>query len=301
MSSISHPIHHRHDNVKGAFIALGFGFIQVCNDTAMKALAAELGFYQILMARGLALLPLIILILIWRDELFVRLGKRDKNILTLRVFCEIGLSYFMLKALASLPLAHVTIILQAVPLGLTLAAAIFYKEAVGWRRWLAIIAGFIGVLLIVKPGTDGFKPEMLFAVMSVILFVVRDMITRKLSAKVPAFYTAFQQVLWVTIINGIFCYFDVWVPLEAYHYGLLFIAGLLFLAMTLSAVLMMRYGDISFVAQFRYAGIVWAILFGALLFQEVPDVSAIMGASIIVSAGLYALHRERANKRLQHS
>ena len=301
MSSSPAPIADSQNNVKGASIALCFGFIQVCNDAAMKALAADLGFYQILMARGLALLPVIILILLWRDELFIRLGKRDKNILTLRVFCEIGLSYFMLKALGSLPLAYVAIIIQAVPLGLTLAAALFYKEAVGWRRWLAIIAGFVGVLLIVKPGTDGFMPEMLFAVMGVILFVVRDMITRKLSAKVPAFYTAFQQVLWVTIVNGGLCYFDEWVPLETYHYGLLFIAGLFFLGMTVTAILMMRYGDISFVAQFRYAGIVWAIIIGAVLFQEVPDISAIIGASIIVAAGLYALHRERTKKRLRQA
>ena len=123
MSFIAQTTPRRHDNLKGASIALGFGFIQVCNDAAMKALSADLAFYQILMARGLALLPLIILILLWRDELLVRLDKSDKKILTLRVFCEIGLSYFMLKALASLPLAYVTIILQAVPLGLTLAAA----------------------------------------------------------------------------------------------------------------------------------------------------------------------------------
>lgn len=297
MSSVPQNTPDSQNNMKGAFIALGFGFIQVCNDAAMKALTADLGFYQILMARGLALLPLIILILLWRDELFVRLGKRDKNILTFRVFCEIGLSYSILKALSSLPLASVIIIFQAVPLGLTLAAALVYKEAVGWRRWLAIIAGFIGVLLIVKPGTDGFMPEMLYAVVGATLFVVRDIITRQLSAKVPAFYTAFQQVLWVTIVNGILCYFDEWVPLEVYHYGLLFLAGLLFLCMTLAAVLMMRYGDISFVAQFRYAGIVWAIIIGALLFQEVPDLSAIIGASIIVSAGLYALHRERMAKQ----
>ena len=298
MSAIPHNTANGHTNMTGAAIALGFGFIQVCNEASMKALAADLGFYQILMARGLALLPLIILILLWRDELLVRLDKRDKNILTLRVFCEIGLSYFILKALSNLPLAYVTIIFQVVPLGLTLAAALVYKEAVGWRRWLAIIAGFIGVLLIVKPGTDGFVPEMLFAVMGAVLFVVRDMITRQLSAKVPAFYTAFQQVLWVTIINGILCYFDEWVPLEAYHYGLLFVAGLLFLGMTLLAVFMMRYGDISFVAQFRYAGIVWAIIIGAVLFHEVPDISALIGAFIIVSAGLYALHRERRLKRL---
>ena len=122
------------------------------------------------------------------------------------------------------------------------------------------------------------------------------MITRQLSAKVPTFYTVYQQVIGVTLFNLVMCYFDEWVPLAPVHYGMMLIAGVLFMFMTLSAILMMRFGDISFVAQFRYSGIIWAILIGALIFQEIPDISAMIGAVIIVTAGLYALYRERQIK-----
>ena len=283
-------------NLKGASIALFFGFIQVLNDSVMKTLVGELGFYQVLMVRGIAVLPVIILILLWRNELVTKLEGRDRHIMTLRVMCEVGLSYFMLKALATLPLAYVIIILQTVPFGLTVAAAVFYGEAVGMRRWLAIIAGFCGVLLIVKPGTQQFQPEMLFAVTAAAIFVLRDMITRQLSAHVPTFYTVFLQLLGVTAFNLVMCFLDEWVPLAPHHYGLIVLAGVLFTLMTTSAILMMRFGDISFVAQFRYSGILWAVLIGAVLFGEIPDVISVIGALVILAAGLYALHRERIAK-----
>ena len=283
-------------NLKGASIALFFGFIQVLNDSVMKTLVGELGFYQVLMVRGIAVLPVIILILLWRNELVTKLEGRDRHIMTLRVMCEVGLSYFMLKALATLPLAYVIIILQTVPFGLTVAAAVFYGEAVGMRRWLAIIAGFCGVLLIVKPGTQQFQPEMLFAVTAAAIFVLRDMITRQLSAHVPTFYTVFLQLLGVTAFNLVMCFFDEWVQLAPHHYGLIVLAGVLFTLMTTSAILMMRFGDISFVAQFRYSGILWAVLIGAVLFGEIPDVISVIGALVILAAGLYALHRERLAK-----
>ena len=283
-------------NLKGASIALFFGFIQVLNDAVMKTLVGELGFFQVLLVRGIAVLPVIILILLWRNELVTKLEGRDRYIMTLRVLCEVGVSYFMLKALATLPLAYVIIILQTVPFGLSVAAAIFYREAVGMRRWLAIIAGFCGVLLVVKPGTQEFQPEMLFAVAAAAFFVMRDMVTRKLSAHVPTFYTVFLQLLGVTAFNLVMCYFDEWVPLAPHHYGLMVLAGVLFTFMTISAIMMMRFGDISFVAQFRYSGILWAVLIGAVLFGEIPDVISVIGALIILAAGLYALHRERLAK-----
>lgn len=283
-------------NMTGAALALSFGFVQVCNDAVIKILVAELGFYQVLAVRGLMVLPVIFLVLWWRRELFMPLSASDRKILRWRVLCEVSIAFFMLKALASLPLAYVIITLQTVPLGLTLAAALVFREAVGWRRWLAIIAGFFGVLLIVKPGTDGFVPEMMFVIIAAIIFIIRDMITRKLSANVPAFYTAYLQVIGVTLFNSVMIFFDEWVPLEAVHYGMFALAGVLFMGMTMAAILMMRFGDISFVAQFRYSGILWAILIGVALFGEIPDGYALIGAAIIMGAGLYALYRERQIK-----
>ena len=288
-------------NMTGAALALAFGFAQVVNDAVIKVLVSDLGFFQILMVRGALILPVVYLILRLRDEVARDLGTTDKRLLYMRVVVEVALTFTMIKAISTLALADVTTILQAVPLGLTMAAALIFGEAVGWRRWLAILLGFFGVLLIVKPGTEGFRPEMFYAVASVVLFIVRDMITRKISASVPAFYALFLQVIGVTSFNLIMCYFDEWVLVSMADFGLLCISGILFVMMTLAAILMMRYGDISFVSQFRYSGILWAIAIGYLFFDEMPDSLSMIGAALVVSAGLYALYRERlSQKTLQY-
>lgn len=288
---------HSDSNMTGAALALAFGFAQVVNDAVMKALVADLGFFQILAIRGALLLPVIYGILRLRDEIGRHLTSQDRYLLYVRVVIEVTLTYMMLKAISTLALADITIILQAVPLGLTMAAAVIFGEAVGWRRWLAISVGFLGVLLIVKPGTDGFRPEMFYGVASVILFIVRDMVTRKISSEVPVFYALFLQVIGVTCFNLFMCLFDEWVPVKLADIAMLCLAGSCFVAMTVAAILMMRFGDISFVAQFRYSGILWAIAIGYVFFDEVPDSLSVIGAGFIVAAGMYALYRERLTQK----
>jgi len=112
---------------------------------------------------------------------------------------EVGASYFFLTALFNMPLANLTAILQCVPLTGTLASALFLREAVGWRRMVAIAVGFIGVLLIVKPGADGFNVWSLYAVIAMLGVTFRDLITRKLSPSVPSMTVTMVTALTVLI------------------------------------------------------------------------------------------------------
>ena len=103
----------------------------------------------------------------------------------LRVFGEIGGTISFMAALAHLPLANTSAIFQALPLAITLGAAVMFGEPVGWRRWSAIVAGFIGVLIIVRPGLAGFSQYSLFALVSVAFCALRDLATRRIPRKDP--------------------------------------------------------------------------------------------------------------------
>ena len=288
-------------NRTGAFIALLFGFCQISNDVAMKAVLVDMPIFQSLFIRGLMLTPLLLVLLYWRGELSVRPQGRDRFIISLRILCEIGLSYCLLKAIMTMPIANVVIITQAVPFGLAISAMLFFGETVDWRRWLAIIGGFFGVMLVVRPGTQGFDVNSLYALASVLLFVIRDIFTRRLSSQIPAFYAAFWQVVGVTLFAIIMSFYEEWAVPEARHYGLIFTAGVFIFLTNLFAVVMMRLGDIGFVAIFRYGAILYAILFGYLFFAEVPDALALLGALVIVIAGAFSLYHDRQHKHRQPS
>ena len=150
------------DNQVGAGFALLFCLAQILNDALMKQVVSEVPIFQSLLIRGILLVPLIAALLYWRGELMLKPKGRDQLLIGLRILCEMGLSYCLLNALLLLPIANVIIVTQAVPFGLALCAAWLYGEQVGWRRWLAILAGFLGVLLVIKPGTDGFDANILY-------------------------------------------------------------------------------------------------------------------------------------------
>ena len=114
-----------------------------------------------------------------------RPGRRDRRLIGLRCLAEIGGTVCFLTALFHMPIANASAILQSLPLAVTLGAAIFFGEPVGWRRYVAIAIGFVGVLIIVRPGSEGFNAYALWAVAAIVFIVTRDLSTRRLSPDVP--------------------------------------------------------------------------------------------------------------------
>ncbi len=205
----------------------------------------------------------------------------------------VGTIGFML-AVALTPLAQASAILQATPLAVTLGAALFLGEKVGWRRWSAILVGFAGVLVVIRPGFSGFDPLSLFAVIGVIGLAARDVVTRKVPRSISsmqlstyAFATLVPAGFGTVAVMG-----QTLVLPDAADGARLFGALIFGVAGYYALVAAMRIGDVAVITPFRYTRLVMALFIGWLVFDEPADTMTLLGGTIIVASGLYTLMRE---------
>ncbi len=268
----------------------GFGL----NDAFIKLVGQDLPLFQAVFLRGL-MATFLIGILAARDGgARFRPSRSDRRLISLRTAAEIGATVCFLTALFHMPIANASAIVQSVPLAVTLAAAAFMGEPVGWRRYVAIGVGFAGVLVIARPGTDGFNVYALWALASVGCIVLRDLSTRRLSPDTSALGVSLVTSAALTLVAGLAALFGDWAPIAPAHFALLGIAAVGLLVGYVFSVHAMRRGDIGFVQPFRYSLLVFAIINGIVLFGEWPDVWTLVGAAMVAGTGLYTLHRERA-------
>ncbi len=281
------------DNMRGAGLMVIAMAAFTFNDVAMKTLSGQLPLFQAIFLRGV--LTTLWLYLLGRALGGLRFGlsRRDWGAIGLRSFCEGAATFLFLTALFHAPIANVTAILQALPLTVALGAALFLGEPLGWRRLVAILVGLIGVLIIVRPGAEGFTVWSLYALAAVGFVTIRDLSVRRLSGDAPSLTVALVGAVSITIAAGILSAFTGWVALGAAQIAPIVIASLFILAGYLSSVMTMRQGEIGFIAPFRYTGILWALLLGWLVFGEWPDNLTLLGAAIVVAMGLFTLWRER--------
>lgn len=280
-------------NARGAtFMSLAMlGFSG--NDAFLKSVSADLALSQAVFLRSLVATLLIAAIAAARGGLRFRPGRRDRRLIALRSVAEIGGTVCFLTALFNMPIASASAILQSVPLAVTFAAAVFFGEPVGWRRYLAIAVGFGGVLLIIRPGAGGFNVYALWAVASIAFIVTRDLSTRRLSAEVPAVYAALVTSAVLTAAAALAGGLEDWQPVATRHLGALVVASGCLVVAYLFGVEAMRTGEIGAVQPFRYTLLVWAMIFGIVMFGEWPDAAMLAGSAIVVGAGLFTLYRER--------
>ena len=203
-----------------------------------------------------------------------------------------------ITAIALTPLTSATAILQAMPLAVTLGAALFLGESVGWRRWTAILVGFAGVLVIIRPGLEGFDINSLWAVLAVFGLAIRDLATRRVPARIGSMSISVSGFVSVAILGGAMLALSggaVWPGTlqTALMVGALS-AGVVGYWMVVEA---MRVGEISAVTPFRYARLIFALIIGILIFGERPDVMTLAGATLVIGSGLYTFARERVRRR----
>ncbi|NBE08658.1 EamA family transporter [Rhodobacter sp. CCP-1] len=215
----------------------------------------------------------------------------------LRNIGEMVGTFAYIKALALVPLSTVSAVLQALPLAVTLGAALLLREAVGWRRWSAIAVGFAGVLVILRPGMDGFRPEALWVLVTVVGLALRDLATRLLPAACSTAQVSCWGLMSVALLGAVMMIPGGAVMPDGRDVAVLFGALVFGTAGYWAVVAASRTGEVSVVSPFRYARLLFAILIGAFVFDEVPDALTLIGAGLIIGSGLYALARERARKR----
>jgi S-adenosylmethionine uptake transporter len=282
----------RSDNLTGAVLMMASMAAFTINDTFMKALAGEVPLFQLLFLRGV-LTTLAVGVIVWCMGAFrARLSRRDTGSIVLRIVGEIGAAYFFLTALFNMPLANVTAILQAIPLTITLAAALFFGDPVGWRRLSAILVGFVGVMLIVRPGADDFTIYSFYALAAVGFVTLRDLATRRLARETPSMLVTFITSGSIMVFFGLASLTGDWVPMDLRASVLTMGASVMIIGGYLCSIMVMRVGEISFIAPFRYTGLIWALVLGWLVFDEWPEPITLVGAAIVVGSGLFMLYRE---------
>jgi len=285
-------------NLRGALLMILAMALFAIEDMCIKLLSSDMSTGQIIAilgGGGAVLVGLVALLTgqrIWTRALLhpAVIGRTLAE-----VFGTIG----FVTALALTPITSASAILQALPLAVTLGAALFLGETVGWRRWSAVGVGFCGVLLVIRPGLDSFEPASLFAVQAVIGLSARDMLTRITPKEVTspqlslaAFIGLVPTGLLLMMVMGqapVALTRDTWaLTLAAIVIGVLSYAAI---------VAATRLGDVAVIAPFRYSRIAFALIIGTLVFGERPDLATLIGAGIIVASGSYALIREARLKQ----
>ncbi|GAA6149709.1 DMT family transporter [Pseudooceanicola nitratireducens] len=285
------------DNLRGAALMMLSMALFTMNDVFMKSLAGEVPLYQILFIRN-GVVTLAFLALAYRSGALLRgLSRRDLMLATVRGAAEVATAYFFLTALFNMPLANVTAVLQSAPLMVMVAAAIFLKEPIGWRRILAVVAGFSGVLLIIRPGPEGFNLYALYVLISVVCITVRDITTRKLSREAPALLVSAITSAMVCLCFGATGIGSDWIALTPRSGGVIAGAALVVMGAYLASVQAMRLGEVSFVSPFRYTALIWALILGFLVFGDWPTDLTLIGAAVVVGSGLFSFYRELQVKR----
>ncbi|MBI1417847.1 MAG: EamA family transporter [Limimaricola sp.] len=285
------------DNMRGALLMVGAMTAFTCNDACMKALGTELPLFQALLLRGIATTAALVVLALVMGQLRFDIARRDWGLIALRTVAEAAAAWFFITALFQMPIANVSAILQSLPLAVTLAAALAFGEQVGWKRMTAIAVGFIGVLLIVRPGTDGFTHYSVFALLSVACVTVRDLAARRMTRSVPSILVALVAAAGVTLFAAVGSAFIDWAPVTPRAGWQLAGASAFVIGGYITSVGAMRVGEIGFVAPFRYASLLVALVLGLVLFGDWPDGLTLAGAALVVATGLFTLYRERRAAR----
>lgn len=285
------------ENLRGAALMvlamLGFAI----EDMFIKLLSARLPTWQILAVLGVGAGGFFAVLLRARGEtLFPRAAL--SRLVVLRNLGELVGTLCFVTALALIPLAQASAILQALPLSVTLGAALFLGESVGWRRWAAIGVGFVGVLLVIQPGLAGFDANALFAVAAVAGLTLRDLATRRIPQAMSSFQLSFLAFLTLIPAAGLLALTTGGAGVTPLPRDWLLLAGTVAMGILAYSCIVgaMRQGEISFVTPFRYSRILFALVLGAAVFAERPDALMLTGAVLIVGSGLFTLWRERKHR-----
>ena len=282
------------DNIRGAVLMVlamaGFAL----EDMFIKLLADAVSVGQILTMLGIGgSLAFGAIVVVKGEALFARTMLSYP--IVLRGLGDLIGALAFVSAIVLTPLSSASAILQATPLAVTLGAAVFLGEPVGWRRWSAIFVGLIGVLLIIRPGLDSFEVLSLLALLAVFALALRDLATRRTPASITTMqlsFLGFVVIIPAGILLMIFTGSQV-VALNATEWIYISAALGIGLFAYYAIVAAMRVGDVGFVTPFRYIRLVFALVIGVTVFGESPDALTLIGAAIIVASGIYTILRER--------
>ena len=279
------------ENFRGAVLMMICMGAFVLNDAFVRLAGGSLPLAQILFFRGLLTTITLLLVAFYTGVFKLKVPRQDKWLIFFRSVTEALTAYFFLTAVMNMPFANVTAILQILPMTVTFAAAIIFKEKVGKFRISLILLGFLGVILIINPAKDGFNIYAGYALISVMLITIRDVLSRKLSFDVPTLIPTVSASLGVLLFSTILIINTAFQPPSLQNSFFIGSAAFFIIFGYYTAILVMRAGEISFISPFRYSAILFALLIGFIFFEEQPSKTALLGMIIVMVSGVALIKR----------
>lgn len=264
----------------------------VANDSLVKYASQSLPASELIFLRGI-FATLLLLAIAQGLGVARQVGTLLERRVVVRALLDSFATVMYLTSLFHLPIANATAINMATPLFITVFAVIAFGERFGAGRWVAIATGFAGVLLVVQPSGAAFNAYALLCLAGTLLHASRDLVTRTIAHSIPSILITFSTAVSVTLLSGLWGLFQDWQPVTWRQLALLagasvFLSGGYFLL-----TVAMRAGEMSLVAPFRYAGLLFAVVIGYVVWGDVPNVLAWMGIALLVAAGLTILRGGR--------
>lgn len=271
--------------------------VYVVGDTVLKILGQRFPPSELIFFRSCIILVSLSAVMLWTRPRLAFRALVSWPVMGRCVFDAINILSFT-TAVIHMGLAELYAILQMSPFLMTILAIVFFREPVGWRRWTAILIGFGGVLLIVKPDTDGLNAWAILGIVAAFGAACRETITRKIDPAVSTLEVAFLSAVFTSVGTFIYGYGyrESWPAMSQHEMLLLFVQAMSWLVGTFLLIHACRTAPLSIVASFRYSLLVWGALAGYFVFNDLPDPLAICGAVIIVLCGLYIFHREAVRR-----
>ncbi len=265
------------------------------NNAFLKTLTGDYPPGQLIALRA-AFVFIPIALIAWRSDGLESLKINNIRGQSIRAGFLVATQFLMVTSLGLLPLADVTALSFSGPLVITALAGPMLGEQVGWRRWAAVVVGFSGVLIMVRPDPEIFRIAALLPILAASSGALRDLVTRRIStgeSSIAILCFSTSAVLLAGLVSMLFDH----VPLNMADLPLLAVAGCLQGAAHFILIEAFRHGEAAVIAPFKYTALPCAAVFGFLLFGQIPDIWIITGAMPVICAGLYIVHRERLKHR----
>ena len=283
-------------NRRGILAMSGAMACFIVNDALVKYASQTMPTAQLIFVRGI-MASILVLAVAHSMGATARIGETLRGWVAARACVDAVATMVYLVSLFHLPIANATAINLASPLFITLLAVMFLGEQVGRARWLAIGAGFVGVLLVIQPRAEGFNVFALVCLAATMLHAVRDLLTRRIALGVPSILITLSTAIAVTTLSGLLLPLEGWRPFGLFELGLLALASVFLAAGYYWIISGMRHGEMSIIAPFRYTGLLWALVIGFAVWGDVPNLMGWCGIALLIGSGLYVLHGERARSR----
>ncbi|MGN8168304.1 DMT family transporter [Agrobacterium sp. 22117] len=270
------------------------------NDAMGKFLVSTYSLGQVIAVRSIAAV-IILLPIVWRAGLQKLVNVERPGLQVARVVFSTAELFCFYFAVAALPLADVMTYWLAAPIYVAALSPFLLGEKVGWRRWTAIGIGFVGVLIALKPSSASLTSAAFFSILGSAAFAFMMLSGRQLR-NTPDTVLAFWQIIGAGLagIVAILITPSGWIPIQSgFDLSLLALLGIVAMTAHVLVNRALKLADAATVAPLQYTLLLWAVIFGWLIFGDVPQLSIVIGAGLIVLSGLYIFFRENAVKRKQ--